>query len=184
MEGVPKASRRNVLRNGLLFLAGAVGLGVAGARASGVTGAGSSVTTTLRLSGKQWHLFATDRRRGEIPLRGDSVSTHGILHGPDGKKIGEFYSAGMVLGHPLGAGPLGAANLEMHTFNLLGGTIAGMGSATPGESVFAIVGGTGRYAGASGSYVARQHPLELGGNGTAEFRLTLKTEEGTHANGD
>jgi hypothetical protein len=182
MEGVPKASRRSLLRNGLLLLAGAVGLGVAGARATGVTRAGS-VTTTLKLSGKQWHLFATDRQRGEIPVKGDSVSTHGILHGPDGKKIGEFYSAGLVLGHPLGAGPLGAANLEIHTFNLSGGTIAGMGSANPGESVFAIVGGTGRYAGTSGSYVARQHPLELGGDGTAEFRLTLKTEEGTHANG-
>ncbi len=180
MEGVEKASRRKMLRNGLLMLAGAVGLGIAGERAVRGTRASPGSLTTLKLYGRQWHLFATDRRRGERPLRGDSVSTFGILHAEDGGQIGEFYSAGMVLDHPLGSGRLGAANLEMHTFNLHDGTIAGMGSAVPGESVFAIVGGTGRYAGATGSYIARQYPLELGGNGTAEFRLTLKIEEGAH----
>ncbi len=180
MEGIPKASRRNLLRNGLLLLAGALGVGVAGARATRGTGASPPGARTLKLYGQAWHLFATDRRRGEVPVRGDSVSTHGTLHAADGVKVGEFYSAGMVLGHPLGAGPLSAGNLEMHTFNLMDGTIAGMGSALPGESVFAILGGTGRYAGATGSYVARQLPLELGGDGTAEFTLTLKLEEGTH----
>jgi hypothetical protein len=180
MEGVPKASRRNLLRNGLLLLGGALGLGIAGARGAAVSGVDLSRVTTFRLTGKQWHLFATDRRRGEIPVRGDSISTHGTLHGPDGSHVGEFYSAGLVLNHPLGAMGLSAGNLEMHTFLLKEGTIAGMGAAGPGESVFAVVGGTGRYAGASGSYVARQRPLELGGDGTAEFTVTLKAGEGTH----
>ena len=35
------------------------------------------------------------------------------------------------------------------------------------------MGGTGRYAGARGTYVARQRRQELGGEGTAEFVLTL-----------
>jgi len=48
-----------------------------------------------------------------------------------------------------------------------------MGSVLPGESLFAIVGGTGRYAGARGSYVASQHLRELGGDGTAHFVLNL-----------
>ena len=42
------------------------------------------------------------------------------------------------------------------------------------ENVFAIVGGTGKYLGVTGSYVARQNPLETGGDGTAEFTLTLQ----------
>ena len=36
-----------------------------------------------------------------------------------------------------------------------------------------MIGGTGRYAGATGSYVARQSLREHGGEGTAEFTLTL-----------
>jgi hypothetical protein len=42
-----------------------------------------------------------------------------------------------------------------------------------GESVFAIVGGTGRYLGARGSYVARRLPVELGGDGSAAFTMTF-----------
>jgi hypothetical protein len=49
-------------------------------------------------------------------------------------------------------GPFAPAQLETHTFRLPGGTLVGMGTATPeGESVFAIIGGTGRFPGATGS---------------------------------
>ena len=43
-----------------------------------------------------------------------------------------------------------------------------------------MLGGTGTYAGATGSYLARQLPRELGGNGTAEFHLTLAGMEVGH----
>lgn len=36
-----------------------------------------------------------------------------------------------------------------------------------------MIGGTGRYAAARGSYSAHQHPQELGGDGTAEFKFDL-----------
>jgi hypothetical protein len=49
----------------------------------------------------------------------------------------------------------------------------GMGSVEPGRHAFAVVGGTGRYAGARGAYVASQHLRELGGDGTAHFVLDL-----------
>ena len=45
------------------------------------------------------------------------------------------------------------------------------------EGSYAIVGGTGRYAGASGTYTARQSLRELGGDGTAEFTLNLTALE-------
>jgi hypothetical protein len=64
----------------------------------------------------------------------------------------------------------------MHHFNLTDGTIIGMGTTQDfrdAESVHAILGGTGRYEGASGSYVARQSPLDLGGDGTAKFDFTI-----------
>jgi len=97
-----------------------------------------------------------------------------------GEQVGEFYGSGHVLQNPLGALAVGAASLEVHSFNLADGTIAGVGSTRQGESVFAIVGGTGRYAGVSGSYIARQQPLEVGGDGTAEFTLTMKLEVAEH----
>ena len=63
--------------------------------------------------------------------------------------------------------------LQLQTFDLLDGTIMGIGAAGAHENPFAIVGGTGRYVGVSGTYVAKQSPRELGGDGTAEFTLTL-----------
>ena len=175
MEGIPSASRRSLLKRGLLLLAGGLGLGVAGSRTAAKVSRGF---TALKLQGQQWHAFAQDRQRGELPVRGDRISTFGVLSAMDGSKLGEFYATGFTLHRPLGPGPFAAASLELHTFNLADGTIAGMGSSGSNEGVFAIVGGTGRYSGATGSYVARQHPLELGGDGTAEFSLTLKTQEG------
>jgi hypothetical protein len=67
-----------------------------------------------------------------------------------------------------------AGSLQIHTFHLDDGTIHCLGTAARGaEGHFVVLGGTGRYAGVSGSYVAHLHPRELGGDGTAEFHLTL-----------
>lgn len=63
--------------------------------------------------------------------------------------------------------------LGQHTFKLRDGTIVGTGTAGRLEGVFAILGGTGRYAGARGTYVARQRHHEFGGDGAAEFVLTF-----------
>ena len=52
-------------------------------------------------------------------------------------------------------------------------SIFGVGAGALGPATFAVIGGTGRYSGATGSYVARQSRRELGGDGTAEFTLTL-----------
>ena len=48
------------------------------------------------------------------------------------------------------------------------------------ELNFVILGGPGAYLGARGGYVARQATRELGGNGTAEFHLTLSGGEAAH----
>jgi hypothetical protein len=71
---------------------------------------------------------------------------------------------------------LGAAFL-LHTFDLEDGTILGIGASRLDEADFAIVGGTGRYAGATGTYSAQQSPRETGGDGTARFTLDIKALE-------
>ena len=97
-----------------------------------------------------------------------------LLDRPDGEPVGELYGTAFAL-HGPGAQATDAERLELHTFKLRDGTIIGSGAAGVVEGEFAILGGTGRYAGARGTYVARHDRRELGGDGTAEFRLTLTT---------
>ncbi len=171
-------AKRSALTRGVLALAGGLGLSLgrvassvrAEEAAPGVVGG----PATLTLYGRDWHLADRDRRPGRVPAPGDRMAMFDeLLDGAEGEKVGEFYAACFCVDSPFGATPYAAANLEFHTFNLDGGSISGMGTASAGENVYAIVGGTGRFAGARGSYVAVQRPVELGGDGTAEFHLTI-----------
>jgi hypothetical protein len=105
-------------------------------------------------------------------VNGERHSGYGeLLDRPGGNVVGHFIAAHLTNHSPFAAA---ASSLEIHTFTLKAGTIHGLGAASRGaEGHFVILGGTGRYAGARGSYVARQRTRELGGDGTAEFHLTL-----------
>jgi hypothetical protein len=174
---VRQTARRGLVGRGALLLAGALGLGAAASSNAGrglADQAASAAGSTLRLSGRQWHLVSQDRSPGQPPAQGDRLTMFGeLLDEAGGRKVGEFYAACFCTGSPFGTSPVAAANVEMHTLNLVDGSIVAMGSASAGENIYAIVGGTGKYAGASGSYVARQRPIELGGDGTADFVVTL-----------
>jgi hypothetical protein len=175
MQGTtPVSTRRGLLQRGLVLLGGALGIGAA----SGVGTAGAvpaPPSRELTLYGRGFHQHSPARRPGEVPRKGDRATTYGeLLDRAGGAKIGEFTAAFLALGSPFGASSFAAASLEVHSFYLKDGTILGLGSAaTAWEGAFAVVGGTGSYAGARGSYLARQRPRELGGDGTAEFHLTL-----------
>jgi hypothetical protein len=173
--GAHKAKRRNILKSGALVLAGAMGLGgVSRSIVAGAASAEGSGSTVFTLYGRQWQLYAADHRSGTVPVKGDRVAMYGeFLDAMGGRKVGEFYASCFCVDSPFGASPFAATNVEMHTLNLEGGTLIGMGSASAGENQYAIVGGTGRFLGARGSYIARQWPWELGGDGTAEFVVTL-----------
>ncbi len=180
MEAGPKASRRTILRQGVLALgafAGAVGL--AGAvdkvRSGTLLAADPPGTTRITLTGSDWHISAPGLRRGDLPKRGDHVSVTGVVAvAGSTDEAGAFFASVQHLDNPAGHGSHALAQLETHTFQLPGGTLLGMGTTIRGqESSYAIVGGTGKYLGASGSYVGQQNPFETGGNGTAQFTLTL-----------
>jgi hypothetical protein len=164
-EARATSSRRSLLARGLLLAAGAVG--VSAARRSGTAQAATEAKgSELRLYGRNFHLHAPSHAAGQVPVNGDR---------PGGEVVGHFSAAHLTQESPFAAA---ASSLEIHTFTLKTGTIHGLGSATRGaEGHFVILGGTGIYTGAQGSYVSRQHPRELGGNGTAEFRLTLAGRE-------
>ena len=63
--------------------------------------------------------------------------------------------------------------LRDYTFKLADDAIFGMGSASDSGGVFTVVGGSGRFATARGSYTAEQSAYESGGDGTARFEFTL-----------
>jgi hypothetical protein len=152
-----------------VLAAGALGLGYAARDAT--DGGVSTTSPTVRASrsrtiyGRDWRLHSPNRVPGEAPPAGDRQTPQGRLVDARGRTIGAFSSAALA-----GAG--GA--LELHTFALDGeGQIFGVGAAGDGNATFAVIGGTGRYSGARGSYVAAQSLRELGGDGTAEFTLIL-----------
>ena len=166
-------SRRGLLGRGLVLAAGVVGLG-AGAGAAKVATSDDEAVERIRLQGRNWTLQTPNRRPGERLVAGENGTVYGDLVDDDGTPVGQFYGSRTAIQANLG-GPMDASSsLEHHTFRLEGGTLLGVGSVVNGESVFAITGGTGRYAGSRGTYVADQRLLELGGDGTAEFTIDLR----------
>jgi hypothetical protein len=173
MDEATGTSRRSILGRGLLLAVGALGLGAARwdrPAAAAVPKKGGDAR--LRLYGRNFHLHAGSAPAGKVPAKGDRHSAYGeLLDRPNGKVVGHFTAAHLTHDSPFAAV---ASSLEIHTFTLRDGTIHGLGTVTRGsEGQFVIVGGTGRYAGARGGYVARQRVRELGGNGSAQFDLTL-----------
>ena len=178
MEQVHTAPRRRFLMRGAALLGSAVGLGVVSRGVGPIGGAAAAAgNLTLSLDGRDWRLTYPDRARGVLPRAGERSASFGQLFSrSDGAKVGEFYASSFAFSSPFGPGDAAAAAMEMHHFNLSDGTIVGMGTLGGFHdvaSVHAIIGGTGRYEGASGSYSARQSPLELGGDGTAEFKFNI-----------
>jgi hypothetical protein len=171
MADSTSTTRSGVLKRIALVAGGAVGLAYAGRETLGNDK--SAAPAVLPVNGKQetivlrahdFRLSVPGAVPGELPPDGISAVPWGRLVDTKGKTLGTLTGANLP-----GVGPA----LQLHTFDLGDGTILGIGSAGQHESPFAIVGGTGRYAGASGTYVAKQSPRELGGDGTAEFTLTL-----------
>ena len=173
-----QSSRRSVLKAGLAAVGGVFGIGAA-ARVAG--GLGDRVSQpapqTITLHGRNWQVSSEGRRAGEFPTAAEHMLISGeLLDGPEGERLGDFYATYFGLSRPGHTGADGSSSLQTHTFNLRDGTLVGTGTATPAldtEDTFAIIGGTGRYAGARGSYVGRQSPSQFGGDGTATFTITL-----------
>ena len=170
-EGTATTTRGSVLKRLALLAGGAAGLGALGRKALGqqaavpaaVPAAAGRKTKTVVLHGRNWRHTVHDAEPGQLPAATAARTPSGSLVDGRGRDLGTFRAANL----------LGTGALQLQTFDLLDGTILGIGTAGLHENPFAIVGGTGRYVGVSGTYVAKQSPRELGGDGTAKFTLTL-----------
>lgn len=167
-------TRKGMLGRIGVAVGSALGVGYAAHRA--LPGAAAAPTATpaapryesLVVRGRNWRVDGAARVPGVRPAAGEAAVPSGTLVDEQGAELGRFDAAALP-------GP--AASFQLHTFDLGVGTLLGVGGGSLRESVYAVVGGTGRYAGASGSYVARQSPRDAGGDGTAEFMFTLTIPE-------
>jgi hypothetical protein len=167
-------SRRGLLGRGLLIVAGAIGVGAGAGAAKLATDGSTESADRLQLYGRSWRLHTPDRKQGERLVPGEQGTVHGELVDSNGNTVGQFYGSRMAIQSGPPGSTVADGSMELHTFKLEGGTILGIGSTIAGESIFSIAGGTGRYAGSRGSYVAQQRLRELGGDGTAEFTIDLR----------
>jgi len=160
-------TRRNALQRGLVVLGGLVGLG-AGAAAR----AGRGVVTAEAPPGASMTLQVRDLRGpGRLPGRNEAATARADLFDPAGRRVGELHVASLPMTGPGVAAP-DTGVMEWHTFHLDGGTIIGTGSAGTERGSFAVVGGTGRFANARGTYdLLRGGAME---DGAAEFVLRLE----------
>ena len=164
------SSRRDLLtRAGLLAgaagVAGVVGSGRPAAAASSATFTRPDLPTVIR--GADWRLVRPGVAPGTLPGAGSVTLPLGRLVNEDGAHIGMFESSAL---------PTSGKGTVVHQLTFEHGTISAVGPSTLGEASFAVIGGTGNFAGATGSYRLRQQPAPSGG--TAEFTLDITTAGG------
>ena len=164
-------SRRSMLKRSLVLAAGAVGIGAARARRAGWRCRCRSAATRRAAPARP---ALADRNAGPQARRGTPARRpcRDLAASCSTARAARCSGGSTARGSRCNPPPEVAradAGVEVHTFVFPKGTIVGMGTSVHGEAAFAIVGGTGIYAGAQGSYVAKQRLREQGGNGTAEF---------------
>lgn len=98
-----------------------------------------------------------------------------LLDASEGAVVGEFVAT--ALGAEASFGVLGASlsGLEMQTFRMGDDTLfaIGMSSGRDAARAYALLGGTGRFAGARGTCLEREIDSRAPGRGRVEFQLTL-----------
>jgi hypothetical protein len=158
-------SRRTLIARGLSIAAGAVGVGVAGS----IVGSGNRTAPTPATRGpavpialrptemaiyvRDVRFASPDQPAGALLGVRTFTAPHGELVDPAGTVVGSL--SGGVL-------PGSAGQIGFQRFVFPGGTLIGMGSGSLAGEEYAIVGGTGAYAGAIGTYQTR---LEAGARG-------------------
>jgi hypothetical protein len=152
-------TRRTLLQRGIALLAG-------GAAIAGGTRWAAAASPPSNVAPATITVYA--RRRPVIGAPGTLAPSHAadgrmvaagdLLDAPDGNTIGTFYTNSFCVQSPFGGQTASASGLEFQVLQLKDGTLFSMGGGNDdasGVRPLAIVGGTDRYAGRSGSCLAR-----------------------------
>ena len=145
--------RRSFVQKLACLFGGAVGASAIQRASSAAPAAAHSVPShgTIKLHLDCRHRHRSGQQSGHLVCGGD------ILDKADGATVGQFYANCFSSESTFGTvNPFAASNIEMHTIRLADGMIFGMGASntkTERERAHAIIGGTGRFAGARGTYL-------------------------------
>jgi hypothetical protein len=163
--------RRTLLQRGLALIGGALGVGAIGGEAHARAASRPSPGPTLQVQGRR-------RPAGHMPP--GSATHHVVVSGElldaaGEKTIGSFHTNGFCLATTLGPSRPAASNIAFETFVLADGTLFGLGAgpSSGDERTGAVIGGTGRYAGAHGTYTERVPAARAAVKGAVEFLFTL-----------
>ena len=173
--GSTGTKRRALLQRGLALLAGGAAMagGTRWVRAASPPRPAPLTTLTLYtrprpivgLPGGAGHPHVPD---GRLVAAGD------VFDAPDGARIGTFYSNCFCLDSSFGPETGAASNLEFQVLQLNDGTLFSIGAGGGvAERPLAIVGGTNRYAGRSGSYIERAVAGQGNGDDVRELFVTF-----------
>jgi hypothetical protein len=169
--------RRTLLQRGLVAAAAALGLATGNRRASASAERGPAPEAPPLVAGRPLRWYGRGRTvfTGGKGAGSRSLRRLELLDRPDGAPIGEFFASGFQFETAFGPLPGAPSNVELHTFRLGEDTLFGIGAPSPRgrERTHAVLGGTGRFAGARGSYVERDVEGGAPGRGRVEFVVTL-----------
>ena len=156
--GSTGTKRRTLLQRGAALLAGGVALAGTTKWAGAASPPSASPPRTLTLYARTWPATTHGHGDGRLVASGD------LLDAPDGKPIGTFSTNCFCAMNPFGQPTPSASNLEFNVLQLQGGTLFSIGSGgeVEGDRLLAIVGGTDRFAGRSGTYVQRAIAGDIG----------------------
>jgi hypothetical protein len=177
MKWLSSASpRRTLLRRGLWAAGGLLGL-AAGRQVSArdepaPAPAAAEGERVVRLYGRSPAAVAPGKTAGGARV----VRRSDLYDAPAGRSVGEFVATTLGAEASFGAQGACVSGLEMLSFRVGEDTLFGIGAggARGAERAYAVLGGTGRFAGARGTCLER----EIGGSGApgrghAEFVVTL-----------
>jgi hypothetical protein len=165
-----------LLQRGIALLAGGAAI-AGGTRWAAAASPPATPPNTLTL-------FARKRPVAGIPgafgpaqaADGRIVASGDLLDAPDGEAIGTFYTNSFCVQSPFGGQAAAASGLEFHVLQLKDGTLFSIGSGADdgsGARPLAVVGGTGRFAGKSGSCITRAVAGASHADDVREFTVTF-----------
>lgn len=116
---------------------------------------------------------ATERRKGDQSL------LRGTLITATGERVGELFASAVTMPGPIDGLAARTARMETQDLHLNDGTILAMGTVFARAdipNIYTVVGGTGRYAGAAGTFRFDHNPLVARPDGRATIALDLTIE--------
>src|SRR5690348_1152194 len=156
--GSTGTKRRTLLQRGMALLAGGAAI-AGGARWAMAASPPASPPNSLTLFARKRPVVGMPSMFGPVPAAdGRMVASGELLDAPDGNAIGTFYTNSFGVQSPFGGQTVAASGLEFHVLQLKDGTLFSIGSGTDdagGVRPLAVVGGTDRFAGKSGSCLTR-----------------------------